>query len=95
MCFPQFPSRLGWDRVDEICTAFVQLVQGVLQNKKKHGFRNCQVIGILTPSLNSPLCYLDVQHCWGTQASCNFFHSVYTGMVTQREKAMFVFKEIK
>lgn len=81
---PWFPSRLWWDRVDKIHTAFVQLIQGVLQNKDKCGFRSCHVIGILTPWLNSPLYYPDEQHSGGTQDSYNFFHFVYTGMERER-----------
>ena len=90
---PQLPSRLGWDRVDEICIVFVQLVQGVLKNK--HIFRSCWVIGIITPSLNSPLYYLDVQCCWRTQDSCNFLHFMNTGMESEREKEVFVSEETK
>lgn len=87
---PWFPSRVRWDRVDEICTAFVQLVQGVLQNRSV-------VLGAvrwqeyLPPSQNSPLYYLDVQH-WGMRDSCNFFQFVYIGM--ERE-GNFFFKETK
>lgn len=81
VCFPEFPSRLQWDRVGEISPAFVQLVQGVLPNSKSVGLG-------AAPSLNSPLYCPDVNK----RQLEGFFYFVHTGMEREREKENFVFK---